>query len=76
MNDRAAYILDLLREKGPLSDETLAGLVIGDQGQATEVAPLTNELEVNGLIKPSEFAQGRWQITDAGRRIRGDNPRC
>jgi hypothetical protein len=74
MDDRAAYILDLLRERGPMSDDSLATEVVGDQGSANEVSPITQKLLADGLIAPSQFAKDRWEITDAGRRARGDEP--
>jgi hypothetical protein len=71
---RKGYILDLLRERGPMDDEALSTEVIGDQGSASHVAPMTAELAADGLIVTSEIATNCWQITDKGRRARGENP--
>jgi hypothetical protein len=68
------YILDLLYERGPMSDEDLAVEVIGDQATAADIEHLTTELYEDTLIARSEAASGRWQITDAGRRRRGHEP--
>ena len=64
LGDRDPYILELLYERGPMSDEALSTEVIGDQGSASGVAPMTTELERRGLIEESEVASHRWQITD------------
>jgi DNA-binding PadR family transcriptional regulator len=74
LGNRDPYILELLYERGPMSDEALSTEVIGDQGSASDVAPMTTELERQGLIKESEFAPHRWQITDNGRRAIGHEP--
>jgi len=54
--DRDAHILELLYGRGPLSDDALSTEIIGDQGEADQVAPLTAELEAQGLIEDSEVA--------------------
>ena len=71
---RKRRILELLHERGPISDEDLSTEVVGHQGSAEDVAPMTAELSDDGLIEPSTFAPRRWQITDKGRRFLGDDP--
>lgn len=66
-------VLEIVYERGPLNDGAIAPEIV-DQWAASDVAPHTAELAADGLIEESEFAPGRWQITDAGRRTLGHDP--
>jgi len=65
-HERLREILQLLAEEGPFNDQTIAqglggGISTGDVFETTE------HLASQGWIEESEFAPGRWQITDLGR---------
>lgn len=61
------YILDLLSERGPMTDMELALEIIGNRGLPADAVPFTTELEGQGRIRK---AGSRWQITDDGERAR------
>ena len=57
--------LEVIAERGPVSDDTLAG-ELGDQVAESEAQPHTAWLAENGYVEASEFAPGRWQATNKG----------
>ena len=66
-------VLDTIFRMGPVNDETIAG-ELGDNVSTGDVFDRTEALAKVGLIEESEFAPGRWQITDEGRRRLGHGP--
>lgn len=59
-------ILEIVLDQRSVTDHTIA-LQVSDQCTASEVAAHTGRLEQQGLIAQSDFAAGRWHVTDAGR---------
>jgi|SRR5579875_601586 len=60
-------ILKLLSDRGPFDDDSIAKEIIGDQhASASDVEASIADLAADGLIEESDFAPGRWQITDEG----------
>jgi len=64
--EREHEILRLLVAEGPFNDETIAER-LGGELTTGDVFETTEDLADRGLIEESEFAPGRWQISDTGR---------
>ena len=63
-----------LFEKGPLKSKTLADDLDLDQLEEQDVEDWAQDAAARGIIEPSEAIPGAWQVTDAGRRLIGNEP--
>jgi DNA-binding Lrp family transcriptional regulator len=66
MESTTQRILEIVLDQRSVSDATIA-MQVKDLLSEQEVEALTKRLEKQGLLAESEFAAGRWHVTDAGR---------
>jgi hypothetical protein len=67
----AQRILEIVLDQRSVSDATIA-MQVADLLSERDVEALTKRLEKQGLLAESEYAAGRWHVTDAGRGALGE----